>query len=179
MRRSQTSHLDSAFRKLVSIAYYSQSLQRRLSCPRAIPISFSCCLRRNDCLRLLAGRPRLTASPKLNGACWPSSNATEGLKQVRSRVELLEVQPITLTRLIDKLCENDLIERREDAGDRRVNRLYLRPAARPLLEKLGELRSEITETALGHISADEANELVRQLEIHQEQRTRRTARRRQ
>jgi MarR family transcriptional regulator for hemolysin len=88
---------------------------------------------------------------------------TEGLKQ-SELAELLEVQPITLTRLIDRLCENDLIERREDAKDRRVNRLYLRPAARPLLETLGALRAEITETALGHLNADQANELVRQLE---------------
>lgn len=88
---------------------------------------------------------------------------TEGLKQ-SELAELLEIQPITLTRLIDRLCENDLIERREDAKDRRANRLYLRPAARPLLEKLGELRTEITETALGHMSADEANELVHRLE---------------
>ena len=88
---------------------------------------------------------------------------TEGLKQ-SELAELLDIQPITLTRLIDKLCENDLIERREDAKDRRANRLYLRPAARPLLEKLGELRAEITETALSHLNADEANQLVRQLE---------------
>lgn len=88
---------------------------------------------------------------------------TEGLKQ-SELAELLDVQPITLTRLIDRLCENDLIERREDAKDRRVNRLYLRPAARPLLEKLGELRAEITKTAVGHLNDEQANDLVRQLE---------------
>jgi MarR family transcriptional regulator, transcriptional regulator for hemolysin len=88
---------------------------------------------------------------------------TEGLKQ-SELAEMLEVQPITLTRLIDRLCENDLIERREDPKDRRVNRLYLRPAARPLLEKLGELRSGITEIALNNFSPEEANDLVRQLE---------------
>jgi MarR family transcriptional regulator for hemolysin len=88
---------------------------------------------------------------------------TEGLKQ-SELAEMLEVQPITLTRLIDRLCENDLIERREDPKDRRVNRLYLRPAARPLLEKLGELRSGITDIALNNINAEQANDLVRQLE---------------
>jgi MarR family transcriptional regulator, transcriptional regulator for hemolysin len=88
---------------------------------------------------------------------------TEGLKQ-SELAEMLEVQPITLTRLIDRLCENDLIERREDPKDRRVNRLYLRPAARPLLEKLGELRSGITEIALNNFSPEEAKDLVRQLE---------------
>jgi MarR family transcriptional regulator for hemolysin len=77
---------------------------------------------------------------------------------------MMEIQPITLTRLIDRLCANDLIERREDAKDRRANRLYLRPGARPLLEKLAELRAEITQAALGHMNAAEAADLVRQLE---------------
>jgi MarR family transcriptional regulator for hemolysin len=88
---------------------------------------------------------------------------TEGLKQ-SELAEMMEMQPISLTRLIDRLCDNDLIERRSDANDRRANRLYLRPAARPLLKKLGELRAEITRAALGHMSNAEAGDLVRQLE---------------
>jgi MarR family transcriptional regulator for hemolysin len=59
---------------------------------------------------------------------------TEGLKQ-SELAEQMEMQPITLTRLIDKLCDNGWIERRGDETDRRVNRLYLRKAARPLLGK--------------------------------------------
>ncbi len=62
----------------------------------------------------------------------------EGLKQ-SELAEQMEMQPITLTRLIDKLCDNGWIERRGDETDRRVNRLYLRKAARPLLGKLGGL----------------------------------------
>jgi len=89
---------------------------------------------------------------------------TEGLKQ-SELADLMEMQPITLTRLIDRLCDNDLIERRADASDRRVNRLYLRPAARPLLDKLAELRAEITETALGRMTTAEAEGLVTQLEL--------------
>ncbi|MGY4423706.1 MarR family transcriptional regulator for hemolysin [Bradyrhizobium sp. JR6.1] len=74
----------------------------------------------------------------------------EGLKQTEL-AELLEMQPITLTRLIDKLCDNDWIERRSDENDRRVNRLYLKKAARPLLGKLAGLRSELTaDRARGH-----------------------------
>ena len=60
---------------------------------------------------------------------------TEGLKQTEL-AEQMEMQPITLTRLIDRLCDNGWIERRGDENDRRVNRLYLRKAARPLLGKL-------------------------------------------
>ena len=87
----------------------------------------------------------------------------EGMKQTEL-AEQLEMQPITLTRLIDKLCDSGWIERRGDETDRRVNRLYLKKAARPLLAKLAELKSEITATALEGISPAEAERLVSQLE---------------
>ncbi|QIG95880.1 MULTISPECIES: MarR family winged helix-turn-helix transcriptional regulator [unclassified Bradyrhizobium] len=87
----------------------------------------------------------------------------EGLKQTEL-AELLEMQPITLTRLIDKLCDNGWIERRSDDSDRRVNRLYLKKAARPLLGKLAGLRSELTATALEGISPADAHRLLTQLE---------------
>ncbi len=86
----------------------------------------------------------------------------EGLKQTEL-ADLMEMQPITLTRLIDRLCEHGLIERRADAHDRRVNRLHLLPAARPLLEQLAELRAEITATALAHMDEGKANALVTEL----------------
>ena len=88
---------------------------------------------------------------------------TEGLKQ-SELAELMEMQPITLTRLIDKLCDNGWIERRSDDTDRRVNRLYLRKAARPLLGKLSGLRSEITATALDGINPSDAHRLLALLE---------------
>src|SRR5499433_1628668 len=72
---------------------------------------------------------------------------SEGMKQ-SELAEQMEMQLITLTRLIDKLCDNGWIERRGDETDRRVNRLYLKKAARPLLGKLAGLRSELTATAL-------------------------------
>ena len=70
----------------------------------------------------------------------------------------------TLTRLIDRLCDAGWIERRGDETDRRVNRLYLRKAARPLLGKLGGLRSELTATALAGINPADAHRLLTQLE---------------
>src|ERR1700761_527251 len=92
---------------------------------------------------------------------------TEGLKQTEL-AELMEMQPITLTRLVDKLCDNGWIERRSDDTDRRVNRLYLRKAARPLLGKLSGLRSELTATALEGISPSDAQRLLTQLETIKE-----------
>jgi DNA-binding MarR family transcriptional regulator len=87
----------------------------------------------------------------------------EGMKQ-SELAEQMEMQPITLTRLIDKLCDNGWIERRGDDSDRRVNRLYLKKAARPLLGKLSGLRSELTATALDGISPADAHRLLTQLE---------------
>jgi MarR family transcriptional regulator for hemolysin len=72
---------------------------------------------------------------------------SEGLKQ-SELADLLEIQPITLTRLIDRLCDSGLIERRSDPHDRRAKRLFLTPAARPLLTKLDKLTSKIMERTL-------------------------------
>src|SRR5437868_3216116 len=91
----------------------------------------------------------------------------EGLKQTEL-AEQMEMQPITLTRLIDRLCDNGWIERRSDETDRRVNRLYLRKAARPLLAKLGGLRSELTATALEGINPSDAQRLLANLETIKE-----------
>src|ERR1700761_8682703 len=87
----------------------------------------------------------------------------EGMKQ-SELAEQMEMQPITLTRLVDRLCDNGWIERRGDETDRRVNRLYLRKAARPLLAKLSGLRSESTDAALDGISPPDAHRLLAQLE---------------
>jgi MarR family transcriptional regulator, transcriptional regulator for hemolysin len=87
----------------------------------------------------------------------------EGMKQTEL-AEQMEMQPITLTRLIDKLCDSSWIERRGDDNDRRVNRLYLRKAGRQLLGKLSGLRSELTATALEGINPADAHRLLSQLE---------------
>src|ERR1700760_256450 len=86
----------------------------------------------------------------------------EGMKQTEL-AEQMEMQPITLTRLIDKLCDSDWLERRGDGNPRRVNRLYLRKAGRQLLGKLSGLRSELTATALDGIDPADALRLLTQL----------------
>ena len=66
----------------------------------------------------------------------------EGLKQ-SERADMLDLQPITVTRLIDRLCDSGLIERRADPHDRRAKRLFLTPAARPMLDTLWALGGEL------------------------------------
>ena len=91
----------------------------------------------------------------------------EGMKQ-SELAEQMEMQPITLTRLVDKLCDNGWIERRGDNSDRRVNRLYLKKAGRQLLGKLSGLRSELTANALDGINPADAYRLLTQLETMKE-----------
>lgn len=86
----------------------------------------------------------------------------EGLKQ-SELAEMLDLQPITLTRLLDGLCESGLIERRADAEDRRAKRLYLTPAARPLLKRLGKAGNELIEAAFDGLSDAETARLLSKL----------------
>src|SRR5947207_10841962 len=72
----------------------------------------------------------------------------EGLKQ-SELAELLDLQPITLTRLVDRLCTNGLIERRADPSDRRAKRLHLTALARPLMDRLAELGQDMMGTVHG------------------------------
>jgi MarR family transcriptional regulator, transcriptional regulator for hemolysin len=87
---------------------------------------------------------------------------SEGLKQ-SELAEILDLQPISLTRLLDRLCEAGLIERRADPIDRRAKRLFLTPAARPLLEKLGALGEELMTTALAGVERDSVERMIGEL----------------
>jgi MarR family transcriptional regulator for hemolysin len=57
----------------------------------------------------------------------------------RTIAEALEVREITAGRLIDRLCDEGILKRRENPSDRRAYSVYLTPAAQPLLDKLDEL----------------------------------------
>jgi MarR family transcriptional regulator for hemolysin len=86
----------------------------------------------------------------------------EGLKQAEL-ADMLDLQPISLTRLLDSLCENGLIERRPDPDDRRAKRLFLTAAARPLLERLSDLGEELMATALAGLDREEQTALLARL----------------
>jgi DNA-binding MarR family transcriptional regulator len=66
-----------------------------------------------------------------------------GLLQ-KELAEILEVEPITVARLIDRLEARAMVERRPDPMDRRCWRLHLAPSARPLL---GEVDEQLTDMA--------------------------------
>lgn len=91
----------------------------------------------------------------------------EGLKQTEL-ADALDLQPITLTRLLDGLCENGLIERRHDPDDRRAKRLFLTPAARPLLERLSVLGEGLMASALEGLDERQIASLLTDLSIIKE-----------
>jgi MarR family transcriptional regulator for hemolysin len=61
--------------------------------------------------------------------------------------EALEVREITAGRLVDRLCDDGYLTRKENPTDRRAYCVYLTPAAQPVLDKLDEL-AKIHETAI-------------------------------
>src|SRR5437588_3436160 len=74
----------------------------------------------------------------------------EGLSQV-DLAEVLELQPISLVRLLDRLVEHGLLERRPDPKDRRANRLFLTAPGRRLADDLDSLRDAIASDVLRDI----------------------------
>ena len=69
--------------------------------------------------------------------------------------EQLDMQPISVARLIDRLEGQGLVERRADPADRRAHLLYLTAQGRALVEGLDALRTEIAGELLGEVE-DEA-----------------------
>jgi MarR family transcriptional regulator for hemolysin len=92
---------------------------------------------------------------------------SEGLKQ-SELAEILDLQPITLTRLLDRLAGNGLIERRADPNDRRAKRLYLTPAARPLLDRISEQVEELAEKVLAGLDPLAIESIISQMGLARE-----------
>jgi MarR family transcriptional regulator, transcriptional regulator for hemolysin len=77
----------------------------------------------------------------------------EGLSQV-DLAEVLELAPISLVRLLDRLVEHGLLERRPDPRDRRANRLFLTRAGHQLVDDLDSLRDSIATDVLQNVPAE-------------------------
>jgi DNA-binding MarR family transcriptional regulator len=74
-----------------------------------------------------------------------------GLRQVEL-ADMLDLEPITLCRIIDRLEEAGLVERSRDPDDRRAWRLHVTTQARPLIEKLHAVGAELVAQAFGGIA---------------------------
>lgn len=88
--------------------------------------------------------------------------------------ELLDVEPISVCRMVDRLQEADLVERRADPADRRSWRLFLTPKAHVLLGELRPLAEAMIDEALEGIAEAERAALRATLERMRQNLSRRT-----
>lgn len=87
----------------------------------------------------------------------------EGISQARL-AELTETDPMTLVRTLDRMEQDQWIERRPDPADRRAHRLFLRDAAKPIIERIWKFAEETRSEALGVLDPSEREQLVNLLE---------------
>jgi DNA-binding MarR family transcriptional regulator len=83
----------------------------------------------------------------------------EGLHQ-GALAEILELEPITLVRLVDRLEAAGMVERRAHATDRRLKLLHLTDRARPMLEEMRRLGAATREEALAGLPQAERDRLT-------------------
>jgi DNA-binding MarR family transcriptional regulator len=74
--------------------------------------------------------------------------------------DALEVTEAAAGRLIERLCSDGLLERRQDSGDKRAWRVYLTSAAEPLLTVLADAGRAIEAVAFANFSPDEVDQLA-------------------
>ena len=86
-----------------------------------------------------------------------------GIKQAEL-ASLLQVQPISLGRLIDRMEAAGWVERRPAPNDRRAIQLYLTPRSGPILDEMTAAAALTREAALSGFDADEREQFFRMLE---------------
>lgn len=103
----------------------------------------------------LAGNPLTLAQAR--ALLYVSRN--EGVRQVEL-ADLLEIQPMTIARLIDQLAEQGLVERRPDPTDRRAYRIHLTREAAPQLATIQAAGAAVRAEAMRGLSQEEAAMVV-------------------
>jgi DNA-binding MarR family transcriptional regulator len=86
----------------------------------------------------------------------------EGINQ-SGLAEILELEPISLARLIDRMEEAGWVERRRDPADRRAHRLFMTPRARRVADRMGKLCEDVRAEAFAGLDQAERDALVTQL----------------
>lgn len=121
----------------------------------------------NDIGRLM--RKRFDGAAKqlgVTGSQWRvlfMLHRTPGINQGQI-AERLEVEPITTCRMIDRLEQAGLVERRRDPTDRRAWQIFLTDAADPLLTQLGLVAEEMRSQSLQGFSIREVEQLQEMLD---------------
>lgn len=111
----------------------------------------------HDAARLLRKRFEARASGYgLSAAQWRllvRLVKDEGVAQARL-AELLEIEPISVSRLLDRMGEGGWIERRQDANDRRVRMIFPTDKSRAAFAEVKSMAGEVYEDALAGLSPE-------------------------
>jgi MarR family transcriptional regulator, transcriptional regulator for hemolysin len=83
----------------------------------------------------------------------------EGVSQAEV-ANWLDIEPIALVRMLDRLNEEGLVERRAHPTDRRVRTLWLQPAARPVVVRILEINMTIREEAFAGLAAGARDAMI-------------------
>lgn len=83
----------------------------------------------------------------------------EGVNQA-TLAQTLDIEPITLVRLLDRLEAAGFIQRKPDRQDRRAYVLELTAKARPMLERIYEVAAKVYEEAQAGFSKAESTQLL-------------------
>ena len=78
--------------------------------------------------------------------------------------EITEVEPMAMVRLLNRMEDDKLIERRSDPADRRARRLYLTPKAKALLEEIWRLAALVRGEMFAEVSKADRDVFARVLE---------------
>jgi DNA-binding MarR family transcriptional regulator len=87
----------------------------------------------------------------------------EGINQA-GLAELLELEPISLARLLDRMELTGWVERRADPADRRARRLYMTEKAKPLFDSILAVAYDVRMEALSGLSEDDRDRLLAMLQ---------------
>ena len=83
----------------------------------------------------------------------------DGVQQQRL-AELMELSPITMTGLLDRLERDGWVERRPDPDDRRAKRIFLTPKVLPVMKKIQALGREVRQSAVEGLNVAEQEQLI-------------------
>lgn len=91
--------------------------------------------------------------------------ARQGGQRQVDLADAMDIEPITLCRIVDRLEEAGLVERRRDPADRRAWQLFNTPTAEPLVTKLQALAQSMESSAFSGLTAQDLARLTDSLAI--------------
>jgi DNA-binding MarR family transcriptional regulator len=117
----------------------------------------------HDCMRLM--RRQFMANIQDMGLTLAQAQLLAHLSRIPGATqamlaEQLEIQPISVARLVDKIVEHGWVERHPHPTDRRAVRLQLTAAAQPILKTLWERASKVRAAALAGLTEAQRETMI-------------------